>query len=398
MPTVTDAFTRANTAAGTLGSTEAGAVLAWQNVTNWNISTNQANNAVATKNPTWINTYVGDVTASINTTGGNGVGPAFWVKDASNFWVAYLYSNRYTVSTTYYTCDPGECSETPSTSCAVCGDCTTNPTTYDGNRVSNAGTTTTPGCTTTSTLGSCSGNCKSSCTSTLDNNLGSYISARGGPCTTRSVQNRNCSGTNSCGSLNAATNSCGTSCSTTAPVRSCGFTPGCVGTANCNTSCGTSTVTNRTCYCGCFAVPGTQNTSAGCNTCPSSVFNTGCAGSYYSREYVFRISRIASGVETVVYSNTILDTTSSNTTILGAIKVITTGTNVQAIGYSDAAMTTIYHDSGTQASGYTDNVAAVGVGMARMDLGTATPGLVYTFDDFSANYNAGGDSVGIIQG
>jgi hypothetical protein len=99
-----------------------------------------------------------------------------------------------------------------------------------------------------------------------------------------------------------------------------------------------------------------------------------------------------------VYTNTILDTTSSNTTILGAIKVITSNTNVQAIGYSDSAMTTIYHDSGSQASGYTDNTAAVGVGMVRMDLGTATPGLVYTFDDFSAAYVSGGDSVGIIQG
>jgi hypothetical protein len=61
-------------------------------------------------------------------------------------------------------------------------------------------------------------------------------------------------------------------------------------------------------------------------------------------------------------------------------------------------MTSVYHDSGTQASGYTDNATAVGVGMVRMDLGTATPGLVYTLDDFSAAYVYGGDSVGIIQG
>ena len=395
--TVTDAFTRADTAAGTLGSTSGGAVLAWQNVTNWNIATNQANNSVATKNPAWINNGAADATISINTTGGNGVGPAFWVQDTNNFWVAYLYSNRYTNSTTAYACPP--CSETvyPATnaSCSACGDCTTNAPVYAGNRVSNTGTTNSISCG-NPTVGSCTGAC-GGCTSNLDNNLGSYVSARSGTCTTRTVQNRNCSGTNSCGNLNTATNSCGASCSTSAPVRTCGFTPGCTGTANCNTQCGYNSQTNRTCYCGCFTQTAAfQNASAGCSICNAT--NTGCASSETRREYIFRISRVAAGTETVVYSNTVLDTTSTNTSIIAAIKVITSGTNVQAIGYSDTAMTTIYHNSGSQASGYTDNTTAVGVGMVRMDLGTATPGLVYTFDDFSAAYVSGGDSVGIIQG
>ena len=395
--TVTDAFTRANTTAGTLGSTTAGAILPWQNVANWNIATNQAQNAVATKNPTWINTYVADATVSINTTSGNGVGPAFWVKDASNFWVAYLYSNRYSNPITAFACPP--CANTDyaagTGSCSACGDCTTNAPVYAGNRVSNAGTTNAISCG-NPTVGSCTGAC-GGCTSNLDINLGSYVSAVATACTNRAVTNRNCATVNSCGTLNAATNSCAATCSTTPPVRTCGNTPGCSGTAVCSGTCGYNSQTNRTCYCGCFTQTAAyQNASAGCSIC--NAVNTGCASSETRREYIFRISRIASGVETVVYTNTILDTTSSNTTILGAIKVITSNTNVQAIGYSDSAMTTIYHDSGSQASGYTDNTAAVGVGMVRMDLGTATPGLVYTFDDFSAAYVSGGDSVGIIQG
>ena len=385
--TVTDAFTRANTSAGTLGSTEAGAVLAWQNVTNWNIATNQANNSVATKNPAWINNGVADATISINTTGGNGVGPAFWVQNLTNFWVAYLFSNRYSNPTTAYACPP--CTSTTyaagAGSCSSCGDCNTS---YVGGRVSNAGSTTTVAC--SNGTGSCSGSC--TCNSATDYFIANYVSARSSACTNRAVQNRNCSGTNSCGSLNAATNSCGSSCSTSAPVRTCGFVT-CTGSVSCSGTCGYTSQTNRACYCGCNAV---TNPSAGCVIC--NAVNAGCASSETRREYIFRISRISAGTETVVYSNTILDTTSASTNILGAIKVITSGTNVQAIGYSDSAMTSVYHDSGTQASGYTDNAAAIGVGMVRMDLGTATPGLVYTIDDFSATYVSGGDSVGIIQG
>ena len=391
--TVTDSFNRANTSAGTMGSTDGGATLAWQNPTSWYISGNTATNSTTTKDPIWIVNNQADVTVSMTTEGGNGVGPAFWVQNSSNFWVAYLYSNRYSASTTYYTCPP--CAETASTSCAVCGDCTTNPTTYTGSRVSNTGSNATGACANTA-VGSCTGSC-GGCTSTLDINLGSYVSARTGACTTRTIQNRNCATTNSCGNLNTATNSCGSTCSTSAPFRSCGPVV-CPGTANCNTTCGYTNFTNRTCYCGCNAVPGTQNTSAGCNTCPSSIANTGCAGSETRREYIFRVSRIASGTETVVYSNTILDTTSSNTTVLAAIKVITAGTDFRAIGYSDAGMTSIYHDTGVDPSGYTDNTTTVGVGLARMALGTATPGLVYSMDSFSAAYVSGGDSVGILQG
>lgn len=137
MPTVSDTFNRANTAVGTLGSTDTGN-LEWQNPTNWQIDTNAAKNTqssdvawVITPNPNAeIKIVTGNAAAF-----GNGVGAAFWVEDNQNFWDAYVYSERYTHHQDcsnqcvpgYYTCQ----------SCEFCGGGNTNPVTY------NAGETTT---------------------------------------------------------------------------------------------------------------------------------------------------------------------------------------------------------------------------------------------------------------
>ncbi len=130
MPTVADTFNRTNTAQGTLGSTDTGN-LAWQNPTLWEINTNSAKNTEA-GDVAWVaipnaNATVGIVTGS-GGTHGNGVGAAFWVEDASNYWIAYVHAERYVFSQTcnnqcvggYYTC----------TDCVACGGGNVNPVVY----------------------------------------------------------------------------------------------------------------------------------------------------------------------------------------------------------------------------------------------------------------------------
>lgn len=130
MPTVADTFNRANTAQGTLGSTDTGNI-PWQNPTLWEINTNAAKNT-QTDGVAWVeipnsNATVGIVTGS-GGTHGNGVGATFWVEDASNYWIAYVHAERYVFSQTcnnqcvggYYTCQ----------SCEACGGGNVNPVTY----------------------------------------------------------------------------------------------------------------------------------------------------------------------------------------------------------------------------------------------------------------------------
>ena len=126
MATVSDTFNRANTSQGTLGSTDTGN-LAWQNATQWNISNNAANNTqasdvawVAISNP---NAEVG-IQTGVSATPGNGVGAAFWVQDASNYWISYVYGERYQSGTV---CVPGNYT---CTDCGACGGGNVNPVTY----------------------------------------------------------------------------------------------------------------------------------------------------------------------------------------------------------------------------------------------------------------------------
>ena len=126
MATVSDTFNRSDTSQGTLGSTDTGN-LAWQNATQWNISTNAANNTQAS-DVAWAvipnpNAEVG-IQTGVSATPGNGVGAAFWVEDASNYWISYVYGERYQSGTV---CNPGNYT---CTDCGACGGGNVNPVTY----------------------------------------------------------------------------------------------------------------------------------------------------------------------------------------------------------------------------------------------------------------------------
>jgi len=155
MPTVADTFNRANTAQGTLGSTDTGN-LEWQNPTYWEINANSAKNT-ETGDVAWVlipnsNATVGIVTGS-GGTHGNGVGATFWVEDASNYWIAYVHSERYVFSQDcnnqcvggYYTC----------TDCDACGGGNVNPVTYVASDTNNYVSNVECGCTDTN-YGACS--------------------------------------------------------------------------------------------------------------------------------------------------------------------------------------------------------------------------------------------------
>lgn len=126
MPTVSDTFDRANTAQGTLGSTDTGN-LAWQGATQWNIANNAAANTQS-RDVAWCVIPNSDAEVGIETgvgaTIGNGVGAAFWVADANNYWIAYVHGERYQDGTQcvggYYEC----------TSCPGCGGGNVNPVNY----------------------------------------------------------------------------------------------------------------------------------------------------------------------------------------------------------------------------------------------------------------------------
>lgn len=126
MATVSDTFNRVNTSLGTLGSTDTGN-LAWQGTTNWQIDGNAAKN-VQSGDVGWVVIPNADAEVGIetgaSTTHGNGVGASFWVKDESNYWIAYVHGERYQDGTTcvggYYEC----------TSCSGCGGGNINPVVY----------------------------------------------------------------------------------------------------------------------------------------------------------------------------------------------------------------------------------------------------------------------------
>ena len=393
--TISDTFTRANTSNGTLGSTETGVVLPWQNATNWRINTNTATNDSVSASPAWVLLDQSSVTASVLTGNTNGPGVAFWVQDANDYWMAYMYSNRYLDSVTTNCSAP--CSTTI-TSC-TCGGCNTNAVTYTRSTSTGAGNSGSIGTCVGCSVGSCGA--APTCTSAGSFNYGTYRSACGGSCTTREVSNQVCAGTNTCGSF-TSNNSCVNSCSPSASIKKCGSRScGEIGTICITGSgCGYNTGTNRNCTGNCTKSGGgnvnAPNSCAGtANTCPPCAEGS---TNNYRREYYFRVARVVAGSITNVVDTLYSDTTSSGISV-AAIKVITTNGSYRAIGYTDTAMTSIGVDTGTLASGQNDYLASVGHGIIRMDMGSASPNLGYAADNFTLEYEPlGGDSVGIIQG
>ena len=391
--TISDTFTRANTTNGTLGSTETGVVLPWQNATNWRINTNTATNDSLSASPTWVLLDQPSVTASVLTGSTNGPGVAFWVQDANDYWMAYMYSNRYLDSITTNCSAP--CSTTI-TDCS-CGGCNTNAVTYTRSLSTGAGNVVAQSCAGCSVT-SCGA--APTCTSAGSFNYGTYNSACGGACVTRSTASQTCATTNTCGSISGTSN-CVNACSTSVSIKKCG-TRSCseIGTSCSTGACGYNSQTNRNCTGNCTKSGGgnvnAPNSCAGtANTCPPCAEGS---TNNYRREYYFRVARVVAGSITNVVDTLYSDTTSSAISV-AAIKVITTGGSYRAIGYTDTAMTTIGVDTGTLASAQNDYLASVGHGMIRMDMGTASPNIGYAADTFTLVYEPlGGDSVGIIQG
>lgn len=390
--TVSDTFTRANTANGTLGSTETGQVLAWQNATNWRINSNTATNDTVSLSPSWVLVDQPSVTASILTGSTNGPGVAFWVKDSLNYWIAYMYSNRYLDFVTTNCSAP--CTTTI-TDCS-CGGCNTNAITYSKSTSTGVGNNTALSC------GSCSTTtcgAAPACTSAGTTDYGNYISACSGSCTSKTVDTQVCATTNTCGKI-TSTNTCVTSCTNSASIKKCGNASCAEIGTNCVAGCGSNVQTNRNCLYTCTKTGGgnvnAPNSCSGtANTCPPCA--TGSTNNY-RREYYFRVARVVNGSATDVISTLYIDSTSTSISV-AAIKVITTNGSYQAIGYTDTAMTNIAVDTGVTASGQTDFQLSVGHGMIRMDMGTASPNIGYAVDNFTLTYEPlVGDSVGIIQG
>jgi hypothetical protein len=144
MALVADTFNRTNTSLGTMGSTDTGS-LAWQGATNWQINSNAAKN-VESAGVCWVITPNSDAEVGIetgaSTTHGNGVGAAFWVEDASNYWISYVHGERYQDGTTcvggYYSCQ----------SCTACGGGNKNPVVYNSGETTNYTQTVGCGCST----------------------------------------------------------------------------------------------------------------------------------------------------------------------------------------------------------------------------------------------------------
>lgn len=390
--TVSDTFTRANTSNGTLGSTETGLTLAWQNATNWRINTNTATNDSTSLSPSWVLVSQPSVTASILTGSKNGPGVAFWVKDSLNYWVAYMYSNRYLDSVTT-NCETGGCTQT---SCSCPGACTTNAINYNRSTTTGTGNSGSIGTCVGCSVGSCG--TPPTCTSAGSFNYGTYRSACGGSCTSRTVDNQACATTNTCGSFSSS-NTCVNSCTASSSVKKCG-TRSCgeIGTTCVTASgCGYNTGTNRNCTGTCTKVGGNVNAALTCaaNTCPPCPEGS---TNNYRQEYYFRVARVVAGSATNIVNTLYSDTTSTSISV-AAIKVITTSGSYRAIGYTDTGMTTIGVDTTTLASAQTDYLNSVGHGMIRMDMGTSSPNIGYAVDNFAVEYEPlGGDSVGIIQG
>lgn len=383
--TISDTFTRANTTVGTVGSTETGIVLAWQNPTNYQISTNTLlNGNSVNSSPIWVVNNVANATISMTTAAGNGPGVAFWVKDASNFWCAYLYSNRYNSGSTCNSCTVTDC---------TCGGCNTNAVSCSKSSSSSVIQNYT-GCGSCA-AGSCSTGNVGACNQANVGTMDSYTYAVcGSSCENRTSRSRSCVGT-TCGTINSST-SCVTSCTAGVTTLTCGNTscsynnPLCPGTV-----CGYSGRANRNCTVTCSCTGGNVNAA---NSCTVTSCNLCGSSPNYRREYYLQVDRIAAGTRTNQYSSLYSDTTSS-TISLAAIKVVTSLGTYRAYGYTDEAMTSQVMDSAVTASGTTDYLTAVGHGLVSSPLGSAAPNQGWTFDNFNLTFDPlVGDSVGIIQG
>jgi len=388
--TVSDTFTRADTAVGTLGSTETGATLAWQNASNWQINSNTALNNGTTESPSWISNGQPNANILMSTNNQNGAGIAFWVKDSTNFWMAWLRSNRYLASQT--------------TNCNSCTDCS-----FGGCNVANIS-----GCSkSTSTAveqnysgcGSCSsGSCSAAsytCAELGGNGthlLYTYASC-GSSCTSvTSGISMNCSGSGnkvSCGSTNSGSTSCSTSCSGSSTSRKCGSATCSYSSTTCGGSCGSTGRSNRNCSAVCSGCTTNYNAAASgtsCNICGSTTTNN------YGYEYYLRVDRIVGGSATNV-TNLFYADLGSSSGYFSNMRVITSSATFRVLGYTDGTGTTSVSDTGVTASGVSDWQSAVGHGIIIGTLGSASPGAGNTVDNFSLTYDPlGGDSVGIIQG
>lgn len=382
--TISDTFTRANTATGTVGSTETGIVLAWQNPTNFSISSNgllNANNV--NSSPIWVVNNVSNATVSMSTGSVNGPGVAFWVKDASNYWCAYLYSNRYNSGSTCNTCTVTDC---------TCGGCNVNAVSCSKSSSSSL-IQSFSGCGACSS-GSCSTGNVGACNQANVGTMDSYTYAScGGGCVNRTSRSRGCSGS-SCGTISSSTN-CVTSCSAANTSLICGNNNCNYVSSSCGGACGSTGRSNRNCTVSCSCSGGNTNAA---NSCTVTSCNLCGSSPNYRREYFLQVDRISGGTRTNHYSNLYSDTTSS-TISLDAIKVTTTLGSYQVFGYSDIAMTTQVISSVLTSSGQTDYLTAVGHGLVSSPLGSAAPNQGWTFDNFNLTFDPlVGDSVGIIQG
>lgn len=383
--TVSDTFTRANTSIGTLGSTETGAVLAWQNAVDWQISSNTALNDGTTASAAWVRNEQPNANILISTDNGNGPGIAFWVKDSTNFWMAWLRSNRYIASQT--------------TNCNSCTDCSfggCNVSGYTGcsKSSSTAVEQSFTGC------GACSaGSCSvasHSCANSGNGNFLQYTYAScGADCVNRTSRTLNCISTNSCGNVNAGTTNCVTSCTVTSTNRSCGTRICGYTSVLCGGTCGSTGRANRNCTAVCNGCTATLNAPASgtsCNICGSSTSTN------YDYEYYVRVDRVVNGTATNVLNSFYADLGSSSG-YFSNIRVITSGATYQVLGYTDGTGTTSVYDSTVVNSGQTDWQNAVGHGIVVGALGSASPGSGNTVDNFNLTYEPlGGDSVGIIIG
>lgn len=394
---VSDTFTRSNTSTGTLGSTETGSVLAWQNTSSWAIIGNTAEVNGTTYSPAFVATNVANATVSVETLNGNGPGVAFWVKDSTNYWMAWLRSNRYVASTSI-TCN--SC-----TNCA-CGGC--NVSGYTGgtkNSLTNLDASYS-GC------GACSsGSCSTSSISCPTNGNGTFYvwtyASCGASCTNRSTCNRACNGANACGGLSCSAVSCVTSCSAVNANNRCGNSPLCgtYGSTQCGATCGTTGRTNRDCYAVCSGYTATYNAASTCTGGGGSSINSAaCQNCGYSEstnydyDYYLRVDKVVSGVATNVVNQFYADLGSS-TGSFAAMRVVTSGNTYQVRGYSDTGYATVVSDTGVLTDTSNSNLLAVGHGIVLGPLGSASPGSGTSFNNFSLTFEPlGGDSVGIITG
>lgn len=383
--TVSDTFTRANTSTGTLGSTETGLVLPWQNPSSWAVISNNAEVNGTTASPAWVSTYQPDANILIGTNNDNGPGIAFWVKDSSNFWMAWLRSNRYLASQT--------------TNCNSCTDCS-----FGGCNVANYS-----GCTKNSSTalaqsysgcGGCSpGSCSTSSVSCAANGNGSFhvytYASCGAGCINRTTKTRNCATTNTCGNTNAGTTTCATSCTVTNTNRTCGTATCSYNSVACGGACGSTGRSTRNCTAVCSGCTANYNAAASgtsCNICGSTTTNN------YDYDYYIRVDRIVNGVATNMTNHFYADLGSSNG-YFSNIRVITSGSTYRVLGYTDGTGTTSVSDTGVVDSLVSDYTLTVGHGMALGALGSASPGSGTTISEFNVTYEPlSGDSVGIMIG